>query len=659
MDFDQHCINCGNVFERRTKGYMRTPVGSKIGKTSMTYETVLKTELHVDMPPRKTGPFLCTRCASFLGPLAAHRRAQRGFEESTRPGSYLHGKLSRVRTPAQTPGCVKRFQKPPPPPWKKKPPQVLKSTQQRKALHYFSIHKYATALRQLYVCSKAFRKQLIKFIEQQVRLESANICRPNAPSILRSLNSREQLEKFSWKAVIAEAELRAPVLLSTLKGASTTKKGANNLTAGKCSTMHSVIPVIGTTLGVLMFTRNPINMKVVQEMNSIQLWLGGCNCEVFKRLNHLGLCLSIGATRSIIDRMLVAENRDVDQWKACMDILATENDLQVPSDVEMGEVPEHEVPSDVETEEVPARVDVEQGPRISIQREILENADLSNLSSKKVRRMLEDVFDTDLVDRKKEIDGLVMEMVEVVQKKAAQKKEKNSHKNDRRKSKESHSDEEEEEVHHEEEENGSEEESDREQQDDGSSEELSDDEPPPKKVRPQKKPKPKPKPKPKSVATVKRVPENLSDDESEDECVRGAGDKLNDEELAKKLQEEENGLRTRHRSAKKPPKPLKEAKPRKKGVCKGNSPYSRACVLSPELATVMGTDRMARNEVVKRMWQIVKERKLEDPKNKQFMLCDEELFRVFGKKRVRTFGMMKVLKNHIKDLKDITISIDS
>jgi len=39
---------------------------------------------------------------------------------------------------------------------------------------------------------------------------------------------------------------------------------------------------------------------------------------------------------------------------------------------------------------------------------ILQNADLNTLSSKKVRQMLEEIFQCDLTERKKEIDDIVM-----------------------------------------------------------------------------------------------------------------------------------------------------------------------------------------------------------------------------------------------------------
>jgi len=76
------------------------------------------------------------------------------------------------------------------------------------------------------------------------------------------------------------------------------------------------------------------------------------------------------------------------------------------------------------------------------------------------------------------------------------------------------------------------------------------------------------------------------------------------------------------------------------------SAFTKSFKLSPELADVVGSDVMPRHEVVKKLWAVIKERELQDPKNKQFAICDDQLLKVFGVKRFRTFGMMKHLKDH-------------
>jgi upstream activation factor subunit UAF30 len=152
----------------------------------------------------------------------------------------------------------------------------------------------------------------------------------------------------------------------------------------------------------------------------------------------------------------------------------------------------------------------------------------------------------------------------------------------------------------------------------------------------------------------KKSGKDSESDESADEVMKSESDsevELDDEDLARKLQEEEQrqgGRRTR--KGVQPPK--KESKKKSKMKEPGSKPrrankYMEACTLSPQLAAIVGEDRMPRHQVVKTMWAIIKERNLMDPKNKQFMLCDEQMMTVFGRKKVRTFGMMKYLKDHI------------
>lgn len=77
--------------------------------------------------------------------------------------------------------------------------------------------------------------------------------------------------------------------------------------------------------------------------------------------------------------------------------------------------------------------------------------------------------------------------------------------------------------------------------------------------------------------------------------------------------------------------------------------FTRPYTLSPQLSALMGADSLPRHEVVKKVWAIIKERNLYDPKNKQYAICDAELLEVMKIKRFRTFGMLKYLKPHFLD----------
>ncbi|XP_076677968.1 upstream activation factor subunit spp27 homolog Non2 isoform X1 [Andrena cerasifolii] len=248
---------------------------------------------------------------------------------------------------------------------------------------------------------------------------------------------------------------------------------------------------------------------------------------------------------------------------------------------------------------------------------ILKDADLTTMSAKKVRLQIEGKLDIDLTERKKEVDSLVMECLQEKQDGAKKKKKTAS----------------------EESEDGEEEE------EEGSEEEEEEEEKKPAKRSPAKKP------------ANKRKKGSSDDEES------ASDDDASDEEYSPKKPKV---------TPKKAGKPGKKGKKKgsdsdsdedwgknkkaqggggggKKGGGKGKGGYTRAITLSPELAAVVGAEQMARHEVVKKVWSIIKERNLYDPKNKQFAICDDELMKVIGVKRFRTFGMMKYLKNHFVD----------
>ena len=72
--------------------------------------------------------------------------------------------------------------------------------------------------------------------------------------------------------------------------------------------------------------------------------------------------------------------------------------------------------------------------------------------------------------------------------------------------------------------------------------------------------------------------------------------------------------------------------------------------LSPELAAIVGAkkdEKLARSEIVKRLWAYLKAQNLQDPANKQFFTPDKLMAPVFGKEKIKAFGMAKYLKTHL------------
>ncbi|KAI1717940.1 SWIB/MDM2 domain-containing protein [Ditylenchus destructor] len=89
--------------------------------------------------------------------------------------------------------------------------------------------------------------------------------------------------------------------------------------------------------------------------------------------------------------------------------------------------------------------------------------------------------------------------------------------------------------------------------------------------------------------------------------------------------------------------------PNKPNNRKGKSAFSRICVLSDDLTNIIGKRYMKRADVVKAMWAYFREHDLMDPKDRRMVILDEPLKTIFNGKRIQAFGMMKGLKNHIKD----------
>ena len=70
---------------------------------------------------------------------------------------------------------------------------------------------------------------------------------------------------------------------------------------------------------------------------------------------------------------------------------------------------------------------------------------------------------------------------------------------------------------------------------------------------------------------------------------------------------------------------------------------------SPQLAAVVGSGKLARGEVVSKVWDYIKKNNLQNPQNKREIVADDKLRPVFdGKDRVTMFEMNKHLAKHLK-----------
>ena len=93
------------------------------------------------------------------------------------------------------------------------------------------------------------------------------------------------------------------------------------------------------------------------------------------------------------------------------------------------------------------------------------------------------------------------------------------------------------------------------------------------------------------------------------------------------------------------PKGKKVAKPKP-----GSKPNALQQPLQPsaDLAAVVGAGTLARGEVISKVWEYIKQHKLQSPDDGRQIVADAKLEKVFGKKSVTMFEMNKLLSAHLK-----------
>ena len=69
---------------------------------------------------------------------------------------------------------------------------------------------------------------------------------------------------------------------------------------------------------------------------------------------------------------------------------------------------------------------------------------------------------------------------------------------------------------------------------------------------------------------------------------------------------------------------------------------------SPELAAVVGSEKLPRSQVISKVWEHIKKNNLQNPENKREILADDKLKKVFGVDKCSMFEMNKYIAKHVK-----------
>ncbi len=80
------------------------------------------------------------------------------------------------------------------------------------------------------------------------------------------------------------------------------------------------------------------------------------------------------------------------------------------------------------------------------------------------------------------------------------------------------------------------------------------------------------------------------------------------------------------------------------------SALKRPVKVSDALAEIVGKGPMPRTEVTKKLWQYIKAKNLQDPKQRRQINPDKKLGKVIGKQQIDMFQMTKKVSAHLKEM---------
>ncbi|KAK1353130.1 hypothetical protein POM88_052968 [Heracleum sosnowskyi] len=87
---------------------------------------------------------------------------------------------------------------------------------------------------------------------------------------------------------------------------------------------------------------------------------------------------------------------------------------------------------------------------------------------------------------------------------------------------------------------------------------------------------------------------------------------------------------------------------------RGGGGFTKVCSLSPELQKLTGVSELPRTEVVKQMWNYIREKNLQDPLHKRNIICDDALRDLFNVDSVNMFHCL-IEANWSRACQDISL----
>lgn len=125
-----------------------------------------------------------------------------------------------------------------------------------------------------------------------------------------------------------------------------------------------------------------------------------------------------------------------------------------------------------------------------------------------------------------------------------------------------------------------------------------------------------------------------------------------DEAIARQLQKDDHKSVKRTRGSSKPLSKAKKRKTKENATPNPNGLNARKVMLAEPLSKFLGETMLPRTQVVKQIWDYIKEHQLQNPEDRREILCDDKMKPIFGEK-MTMFSMNKILSNFLYNPDDV------
>ncbi|XP_070559583.1 uncharacterized protein [Ptychodera flava] len=338
------CVYCGKVFEKQTRGYKRHSFQSKLRGTEQSVQDAAIDVFDLSSPvsPRPAEDrALCNICYGLLEKITKRNKELSEFkdtlEKRAAKGNYFETRKRKRPTPTMEVGSSSHLHAPSPTKLTHKSARKTHVTETRfvrdsfvaKVITLIKRSQYHSAFNLLFSSSKVAKRSFLRFIITKIRQEVRSFLKGD--NMLMKTLTRDTAENFSWGSVLEETTNKMPVLQTVLEAAMTTKHSYRKV---QVSDEHNgdLVPGLGMALGLLLHLRSPSKIKLVQQMNSIEMYKGGSSQKEFQGFHKLGICLGIGGTMRLVDRLVQQSDKDILSMKKNIERDISDDEVLVPEE---------------------------------------------------------------------------------------------------------------------------------------------------------------------------------------------------------------------------------------------------------------------------------------------------------------------------------------